>query len=176
MTVHKVEGATFHPPNSVTTSFETVFEGAQAYTVLSRIKQIDQLYLINDVYRNKIYANLKALRALKDLENKAINANSIGRREDQIKIACLNSQNLVHHIEDIKQHHKILEHNLICLSETWLSDRITNALPGTYQIPNYTPNYINVGNGKGLATFSEPSFYIEQNVLEDSFQVTKYSF
>ena len=86
MTIHKIQGATVPPPKSITSDFSKIFDSSQVYTVLSRIKQLDQLFLINDVYKHKIYTSRKALKALKELENKAINSNCIGRREDQIKI------------------------------------------------------------------------------------------
>lgn len=120
-------------------------------------------------------ASQKALKALKDLETKAINRNCIGRRLDQVKIACLNVQNLIHHIEDVKQHPKILEHDMIFLSETWLSDIHTSADSNPYQINGYNAHYINVENGKGLAAFNEPNFEFVQSSSCSSFQIIKFS-
>ena len=57
---------------------------------------------------------------------RSINANYIGQRDDQIKIVLLNVQNLIHHIEDVKFHHILMDHNLIVLTETWLSDVLTS--------------------------------------------------
>ena len=146
LTIHKMQGTTVAPPKTLTSDFSKIFDGSQAYTVLSRIKRLDQLFLLNDVYRDKIYTNQKPLKTLKDLESKAINANVIGRRDDQIKILCMNTQNLIHHIEDVKGHPKVTEHNLIFLSETWLSDSLTLGNNHPYQIANYHPHYINIGN------------------------------
>ena len=137
MTIHKMQGTTVAPPKTLTSNFSKIFDGSQAYTVLSRIKKLDQLFLINDVYREKIYTSQKALKALKDIESRAINMNVIGRRDDQIKILCMNTQNLIHHIEDVKGDPKITEHNLIFLSETWLSDTLTSDSNHPYQIANY---------------------------------------
>ena len=148
MTIHKVEGATISPPKTITTNFEKIFAGQQAYTVLSRAKREDQLFLLNDVYKDKIYTSKKSLRALKELESRAINSESIGKREDCIKIGFLNVQNLVWHIEDVKFHHKLREHDLVCLSETWLCDANTSSTSNSYQLSSnsyfansdYTPN------------------------------------
>ena len=60
-TIHKMQGMDIAPPKSLTSNFEGIFEGCQAYTVLSRIRQLDPLYLMNDLYPNKIYASKKAL-------------------------------------------------------------------------------------------------------------------
>ena len=108
------------------------------------------------MYDNKIYASQKALIALKELESRAINCNSIDRRDDQVKIACLNVQNLIHHIEDVKNHHRLNQHNLILLSETWFARLQTASPSNPYRLTGYDANYINVGSGKELAPFSEP--------------------
>ena len=112
MTIHKVQGANFLPPNTITTCFRDVFEGSMSYIALGRIKGIRQLYLLNGIYEDNIYTSLKALKALKKLEDRAINANSIGRRNDIIKIACLNVQNLRHHFADVYHDHKLKDQNL----------------------------------------------------------------
>ena len=132
--------------------------------------------MLNDVYRDKIYTNQKPLKTLKDLERKAINANVIGRRDDQIKILCMNTQNLIHHIEDVKGHPKVTEHNLIFLSETWLSDSLTLGNNHPYQIANYHPHYINIGNGKEIASFSEPQFQFVKTSYAVGYQLFQFSF
>ena len=175
VTIHRIQGATIPPPKTITTDFSKIFDAAQAYVVLGRLRSLDQLFLLNDVYRHKIYASPKALSALKTLESKAINRNSIGRREDQIKIVCLNIQNMIHHFEDLKHHHKILEHNLIFLSETWLSNVSTCNTSHPYQLDNYSSHFVNIGNGKGLAAYYEPIFKYENQVSESSYQLLKYS-
>ena len=61
MTVHKVQGATIELGRSITSHFGGIFGGSQTYTVLSRIKSPDQLYLLEDLYEDKIYTPKKAL-------------------------------------------------------------------------------------------------------------------
>ena len=160
---------------TVTSDFSKIFEGSQAYTVLSRTKRLDQLFLLNDVYEHKIYASQKAIDALKSLEERAVNPNCIGRRDDQIKIASLNVQSIIHHIEDLKAHHKILEHNIVFCNETWLNNEITNRFFDDYQIPNYAAHFVNAGNGKGLAAYSEQIFQYDHDIYDDTFQMMKYS-
>ena len=156
MTIHKIQGRTIPPPKTITSDLSKNFDGSQAYTVLSKIKKLDQLFLLNDVYRHKIYTSPKALKAPKELEDRAINSNCIGEREDQLKIACLNIQSIIHHIEDVKHHHKLHKHDLLFLCETWLCNTLTDNASNTYQLANYTQHYNNIGNGKGLAAFSNP--------------------
>ena len=74
VTVHKIQGANIRLPNTLTTDFSGIFEGSQYYTVISRVNTLDGLFILNDVYENKIYTSKKALDALKELEGRAINA------------------------------------------------------------------------------------------------------
>ena len=113
MTIHKVQGCTIELGSSITSCFKDIFGGSQAYTVLSRVKQLDQIYLLDDIYEDKIYTARKPLVALKELEEKAINANYIGKREEQVSIIILNVQNLVYHINDIENHHIINDQNYV---------------------------------------------------------------
>ena len=176
MTIHKVQGMTIAVPRSVTSNFQGIFDGSQAYTVLSRIRQLDQLYLINDLYPDKIYTSKKALLALKDLENRAVNADIIGKRDDQIKISFLNVQNLIDHIDDVKHDHKLLESNLILLGETWLQPtQDTAPTPNRFSIPNYHARYSSSGGGVGLATYFEDPFICEDQVNGSTYQVHKFS-
>ena len=120
MTIHKIQGGTIQLGNSLVSSFKDVFGGSQAYTVLSRIKQLDQLFLLEGLFEDKIYTSQKSLKALKELEERAINDNYIGKREDEVNIVILNVQNLTHHIEDVRSHTILHDQNLIILSETWI--------------------------------------------------------
>ena len=112
MTIHKIQGGTVEIGNTLTSNFKGIFGPCQAYTVLSRVKRPDQLYLLEALYEDKIYTSKKALKTLRDIENRAINANYIGRREDQIKIVLLNVQYLCNIIEDGKCHHILHDQNL----------------------------------------------------------------
>ena len=51
----------------------SVFEGAKA--MMSRIKELDQLYILEELPENKIYPILKALEEIKRLESVSINNN-----------------------------------------------------------------------------------------------------
>ena len=48
----------------------SVFEGAQAYVMLSRIKELDQLYILEELPENKIYPIQKALEEIRRIEKK----------------------------------------------------------------------------------------------------------
>ena len=175
MTIHKIQGGTIKLGDSITSSFKDIFGGSQAYTVLSRAKQLDQLYLLDDLYEDKIYTTRKPLVALKELEERAINNNYIGKRDDQVNIIVLNVQNLTHHIEDIKRHHILHDQNLKVFCETWITAIHRNEIDQRYSLNNYAPNFCNVGNGKGLVGYSDSSFRYEESVIQETHQIIKYS-
>ena len=54
VTVHKVQGQTIERPLKCVVDLRSVFEGAQAYVMLSRIKELDQLYILEELPENKI--------------------------------------------------------------------------------------------------------------------------
>ena len=68
------------------------------------------------------------------------------------------------------------EHNLIFTIEAWLSSAQTNTTPHPYLLPGYDAAFGNVGNGKGLAAYSEPLFRFEGQIIESTYQIIAYSF
>ena len=61
------------------------------------------------------------------------------------------------------------------LSETWLSDQLTNSNTNLYKISNYIAHYLNIGNGKGITAFSEPNFTFPRSSFEGTYQMMKFS-
>lgn len=175
MTMHNVQGANVFPPNTITTSFRDVFEGSMSYIALSRIKAISQLYLLNGLYEEIIYTSRKALKALKYLVGRAINADSIGKRNDQIKITCINVQNLRHHFENVSHYHTLRAHNLFFSCETWLSNTQYEAVDNYYHLDNYLAMFCSAGNGKGLAAYADPIFAFQGQHRGSHYQMMKNS-
>ena len=72
VTVHKVQGQTIERPMKVVMDIRSVFEGAQAYVMLSRIKELSQLYILEELSEKKLYPIQKALEEIKRLEKVAL--------------------------------------------------------------------------------------------------------
>ena len=67
--------------------------------MLSRIEDMDQLYILESLPENKIYASAKALHELGEMNERSINQNPIPWDRDKnnevcLKIATLNCMNL----------------------------------------------------------------------------------
>ena len=75
VTVHKFQGQTVKKPLKMVADIRSVFEAAQAYVMLSRAQELDQLYILEELPENKIYANITAQNEIERLIKVSINQN-----------------------------------------------------------------------------------------------------
>ena len=75
VTVHKFQGQTVASPQKVVIDLSSVFEAAQAYVMKSRVQELEQLYILEDLKEDKIYANHRALEEIERLISVSINKN-----------------------------------------------------------------------------------------------------
>merc|ERR1719435_605527 len=75
VTVHKIQGQTIERTKKTTVDLKSVFEGAQAYVMLSRMKELDQLHILDELPEKKIYPIKKAQEEIARLEEVSINKN-----------------------------------------------------------------------------------------------------
>merc|ERR1711888_407817 len=61
VTVHKFQGQTVKSPQKVVIDLKSVFEAAQAYVMASRVQELEQLYILEELPKDKIYASAAAL-------------------------------------------------------------------------------------------------------------------
>ena len=82
------------------------FWGAQAYVTLSRVKELEQVYILEDLPEKKIYPIQEAFSEIKRLEDVYINNNpTLWDREPVprvIKISYLNARTLLNKFDNIK--------------------------------------------------------------------------
>ena len=94
--------------------------------------------------------------------------NSFGK----VRVAALNIARLRPHMEDIRIDPTLLKADIIHLCETWVSPEQEGA--GVFELEGYTTNFVSVGNGRGIVTYSRGNFQHQQDVKEDNFQMTKF--
>ena len=106
MTVHKVQGQTIDRPLKVVIDIRSVFEGAQGYVMLSRIKELSQLYILEELPENKLYPIERALDEIKRLEEVSLNKNlSFWDKQERSgieKISFLNVRSLINKFDNIR--------------------------------------------------------------------------
>ena len=139
----------------------TVVEGAQAYVMLSRVKELQQIFILNGVPENKIYPIQKALDEMKRLEDVSINNNpeTWDKQSDPeiTKICFLNAKSLMNKFDNIR-------------SETWIPDNIDE---NYYELKNYKAHVNNDGIGKGIAVYHKQEFQHICDFNEEHINITK---
>ena len=73
--MHKIQGQTIERTKKTTVDLKSVFEGAQAYVMLSRMKELEQLYILDELPQDKIYPIRKAQEEIKRLNEISVNKN-----------------------------------------------------------------------------------------------------
>ena len=152
----------------------TVFQAAQTYTILSRVENIEQVFILGSLPKEKFYADILALEELKRLEKVSVNKDPpIWEKEHtwSLKICSFNIRSLKEHITDLRSDPIVKLSDIICLSETWLKneDIIEELKLNSYQL-----HLNSAGHGKGLAIyFQAEKFKHSTDIKQPNFQVTK---
>ena len=92
-TTHKFQGGTIVKPNTLAVDLRTVFEDAMAYVMLSRVQDVNQLFIVGQLPEEKFRTSFKCLEELKRLSDKSKNKNLLSWEQsncDNVKIALLN--------------------------------------------------------------------------------------
>ena len=171
VTVHKFQGQTVKKPQKVVIDLRTIFEAAQAYVMLSRVQEIEQLFILEEVVPEKIYANHAALEEIERLVNVSKNKNPTSWDEDdksKIRISFLNCRSMKNKFENIKEDQNLLQSDLIILNETWLDEEHES----DYILQDFTANFNSGGRGKGITTYFNEKFRHKIDIKKDGVSVT----
>ena len=107
VTVHKFQGQTVANPQKVVIDLKSVFEAAQAYVMKSRVQELEQLYILEELPEEKIYANHKALTEIDRLLKVSINQNPTDwdkeADETRIKISFLNCRSMKNKFDHVNE-------------------------------------------------------------------------
>ena len=175
ITSHKIQGQTIPWPMSVVLDLNSIFEDAQAHVMLSRVQRLQQVYILKSLDKAKIRTSNIGLNELERLKKISINENPPPwqkQAENCVKVASLNCAGLAAHYVDILADEKLMKADIIHLIETSLEKNEENGL----NIPGYISHFINVGNGKGIATyFKSELFSHEQDFIAANMQLTKFT-
>ena len=172
ITGHKSQGMTVRDPRVLVTDLRSAFTDALCYVISSRIESIEQIFFVHSLPRKKFKCSPVVLEEIERLEDISINNNPTAwfkEDENYIKISSQNVYKLDRHFEDLKSDVALMKSSLICCIETWLDPKKAD----NYKIEGYSTYLNSVGQGKGLAIFSKPSFSHERDSNGASFQITK---
>ena len=174
VTVHKFQGQTVKSPQKVVIDVRSVFEAAQAYVMASRVQELDQLYILEELPQEKIYANQSALAEIERLVQVSKNNNPskwLRKNEQTVKVSFLNSRSMRNKFYNIMADSSLLVSDIIILTETWLEEEDDD---NKYSLPGYDVNLNKRGRGKGTASYlKDKNFKHELNINHDGFSISK---
>ena len=175
--MHKIQGQTIERSKKTTIDLKSVFEGAQAYVMLSRMKELEQVYILDELSEDKIYPIRKAQEEIKRLEEISSNKNPSDWEKkfgiDTIKISYLNCRSLVNRFENIKTDVSLRQSDVIILGETWIQNTVQG---DKFELDDFEVHLNSTGRGKGLAVFYK--FNVEKVIdhNEENINITKLEF
>ena len=175
ITSHKIQGQTIPWPSKVVLDLNSIFEDAQAHVMLSRAQRLKQMYILKNLDESKIRTSKIALNELLRLKSISVNENPTTwyapLKCNMIKVASLNCAGLKSHFKDILADETLLKADIIHLVETSLENNEGNQ----WIIPGYSSHFINIGKGKGIATFFKQNLFThKQDFKGQNMQVTKF--
>ena len=146
VTVHKFQGQTVKHPQKVVIDLRSVFEAAQAYVMKSRVQELEQLYILDKLPEEKIYANHKALGEIERLIEVSINNNPAewDKEKDELKtkIFFLNCRSMKNKFQHIESDSNLQGSDIFILIETWLEYKQTET---KYELPGFKSNFNSLG-------------------------------
>ena len=172
VTVHKFQGQTVKQPQKVVIDLRTIFEPAQAYVMLSRVQEIDQLFILEELLPEKIYANHTALQEIERLAGVSKNKNPTEWEDDdtsKIRVSFLNCRSMINKFKNIKVDLSLLRSDLIILTETWLEE---DQNCDGYDIPKFSSNFNNGGRGKGITSYFNKKFTHVTDIKKNGFSIS----
>ena len=174
-TTHKIQGSTIKAPRKVAVDLNSVFGPNQAYVMLGRVQNIEQLFIIGSLSENKITTDTEAKCQLEIMKTRSLNKNPpVWEREfgQSEKILFHNIHSLRDKMLDIKADHLLHIADLIIFAETWLYDKTDEDDQSLY-LKDKTVHFNSRGRGKGLILYIQNNgFKIIEEINNESLQMT----
>ena len=170
VTAHKIQGRTIPKPQKLIADLMSVREAAQAYVILSRVQALNQLYILKELPRHKIYPSPSTMEELDKLSEKALNSTVISEQENTM-IVSLNIRSLLKHHSHILSD-PMIKGDVIAVQETWCAPDLDN---NHLDLPGYTTHFVSQGRGKGVATYFKSPFKVTGSTNNEKYQLSKIS-
>ena len=174
-TAHKLQGQTVSKPMSLVVDMRSAREPSQAYVMLSRIQELNQLFIIEELPVTKLKPSDIAMKEVARLDTVSLNNNRpkwFTEKQDHLNVSYLNTQSLNKHFLDMQGDATLQLSDIICVAETWRTD-VTDDDPA-YSLEGYSCHFVHIGRGKGLATYFRESFSHVTDVAKPHYQISKF--
>ena len=150
VTAHKIQGQSILKPAKVAVDLAGTKSSSQAYVMLSRVEDIEQIGIMGDFKESNVRIDKNALAELQKMNERSMNRNPTPWRDgkEAVRIAALNVMNLRNNHRYLVQDPTLRFADIVCVSETWLSDGADG-----FTMEGYEVAHNSVGPGKGVAAF-----------------------
>ena len=142
------------PPNSLVVDVASSHQPGMVYVMLSRCCSLKQLSIIDDFDPDKIRVNEKVLKEAQRMWKICLNRNPENWMNPQVKglrVSSLNVRSLRKHVEDVRTDPHLMQADLLCLQETWLTQEDEDQ--ERYQLEGYSSLFVSQGLGKGIVVY-----------------------
>ena len=174
--MHKFQGQTVKSPEKAVIDAKRVSKSdpAQAYVMLSRVQELEQLFVLEKFPEDAIRVSSEAMAEIERLISVSVNKNPTNWESKDnnhtTKVCFLNCRSLVNKFENIECDTSLLKSDLLILIETWLEEKKKD---DEYELPGYRSNFNSRGRGKGIASYFKDKFKHVVNINQEGFSLTK---
>ena len=155
-------------PNCLVVDLRGRMQAAMAYIMFSRVKQMNQLFILGYLPEQKIFPSPDALDELNRMKKVSINSSLKKRRP---LISSNNILSLRAHFKNMKHSTTVPKSDVICFQETWLQPNQENT--NNLMLDGYNCHFVSVGRGKGIATYYKENFKFQEEVENPNYQIAK---
>ena len=176
VTVHKIQGQTVKSPEKVVIDAKAASKSdpAQVYVMLSRVQELEQLYILEKFPEDCIRVSKAAMQEIERLMSVSVNRNPSQWESENdgkiTKICFLNCRSIVNKFHSIKSDRSLQKSDLIILTETWLEQ---SKSVNEYQLPEFTACFNSVGRGRGIACYFNNKVKHVVDINHVGFSITK---
>jgi exonuclease III len=167
-TLHRLQGHTIEAPKKLVLNLQCWLQPAMIYVGLSRVKFLDQLYILNLLPIDKIVPFADAFDEMTRLKTIDISL-PVPKNANKFEIVSLNTISLPAHFEDIKSDINLISAKVLLLQETSINPNIN--VGNMYNINGKTVHFTSQGHRKGLASYFPPDFQVVNEISFDEFQM-----
>ena len=149
-----MQGGTVSKPNNLVVDVQSSHQPGMVYVMLSRVCSLQQLHILEEMDPDKIRVDEKVLKEAKRMLTVSLNKNPgswANPKVGGLRVASLNVRSLRKHVEDVKTDPHLSHADVLCLSETWLTE--DEEEEDRYQLEGYNSFFLSQGRGKGLAVY-----------------------
>ena len=149
-----MQGGTVGKPNNLVVDVQSSHQPGMVYVMLSRVCSLQQLHILDEMDPDKIRVDDKVLKEAKRMLTVSLNKNPgswANPKVEGLRVASLNVSSLRKHVEDVKTDPHLAHADVLCLSETWLTEGEEEE--DRYKLEGYNSFFLSQGRGKGLAVY-----------------------